>query len=536
MATPTRSTRSQWLARFVATPVMVAGVVFASAAQPTWAHAGQDHGASALGQAGQTQPGWAQATPWQVTTASPAADLRVGLNKLLAEHVYLAARATGAALAGQTSAFEAAAAALDANSVDLSKAIGAAYGPEAEAAFLPLWRNHIGMVVSYTQGLATDDTAKQQKAVADLLQYAQDFGAFLSAANENLPQPVVAELVKGHIVSLKEIPDAQKARDWDRVYRSLRTAIGHKQLIADPLAQATAAKFPGAFPGDPTTPAVDYRVAVDNLLTEHVFLASSATSAALAGNQAQFQAAAAALDGNSVDVSKGIGLAYGPEAEAAFLPLWRAHIGMVVDYTVGSATKDEPKQQKAVADLLGYTQDFGAFLSAANENLPQAVVADLVKTHVVTLKDVIDVGASGNWGLYFESLRQAAHHMSAIGDPLAAATVAKFPAKFSRMGWAPEPAADADGQFNRVAVQPAAIDQEIRLFTFRPSATGVPVGTTVTWTNHDGAQHTITQREGAFDSGLLGPEQSFSFTFAQPGEYAFYCARHPSMQGVVSVD
>ena len=68
---------------------------------------------------------------------------------------------------------------------------------------------------------------------------------------------------------------------------------------------------------------------------------------------------------------------------------------MVVDYTVGKATKDEAKQEKAVNDLVGYTQDFGAFLSAANENLPKDVVAGLVKDHVLTLKDVIDAQAAG---------------------------------------------------------------------------------------------------------------------------------------------
>ena len=45
---------------------------------------------------------------------------------------------------------------------------------------------------------------------------------------------------------------------------------------------------------------------------------------------------------------------------------------MVVDYTVGVATNDKAKQDKAVADLIGYTQDFGAFLQSANPNLPNA--------------------------------------------------------------------------------------------------------------------------------------------------------------------
>ena len=106
-------------------------------------------------------------------------------------------------------------------------------------------------------------------------------------------------------------------------------------------------------------PAAGLRVTLNNLFSEHVYLAARATSGAIGNRPAEFEAAAAALDANSVDISKAIGLAYGPDAEAAFLPLWRAHIGMIVDYTTGVATKDEMKKQKAVNDLVGYTQDFG---------------------------------------------------------------------------------------------------------------------------------------------------------------------------------
>jgi len=103
---------------------------------------------------------------------------------------------------------------------------------------------------------------------------------------------------------------------------------------------------------------------------------------------------------------------------------------MVVDYTVGAATSDKAKQDKAVSDLIGYTQDFGTFLSAANPNLPKSVVADLVKHHVVTLKDVIDAQAAQNHGRAFMALRTGAGHMQMIADPLAEAIVRQFPDTF----------------------------------------------------------------------------------------------------------
>ena len=360
-----------------------------------------------------------------------ASDLRTGYNALLAEHVFLAAAATNAALGGRQAEFEAAAAALDGNSQDIATSIGSVYGADAEKAFLPLWRKHIGMAVDYTVGVATKDKAKQDKAVADLIGYTQDFGAFLASANPNLPKDVVAELVKHHVVTLKSVIDPQAAGDQAEAFKALRVAAAHMSMIGDPLAGAIAKQYPAKYPGDAGAAAAALRASLNLALREHVYLAAAATNAALGGRKAEFEAAAAALDGNSVDVARAIGSVYGPDAEKTFLPLWRKHIGMVVDYTVGVATKDKAKQDKAVADLIAYTDDFGAFLASANPNLPKSVVADLVKHHVVTLKEVIDVQATGDQAKAWNSVRTAAGHMGKIADPLAAAIAKQFPQRFA---------------------------------------------------------------------------------------------------------
>ena len=177
--------------------------------------------------------------------------------------------------------------------------------------------------------------------------------------------------------------------------------------------------------------AADLRTGLNQLFQEHIYLAGAATGAALGGRTAEFTAAAAALDANSVAIAKAVGSVYGADAEAAFLPLWRRHIGFVVDYTTGLATKDSPKQQKAVNALLGYTNDLAAFLSSANPNLPKAAVADLVKGHILSLKAAIDAQAAGDQPMAFMKLREAAAHMQMIGDPVAAAIARQFPRKFA---------------------------------------------------------------------------------------------------------
>jgi hypothetical protein len=365
------------------------------------------------------------------TSATKAADLRTGLNALLSEHVLLAAVATSHALGRREVPFKAAAGGLDANSVDIAKAIGSVYGADAEKAFLPLWRKHIGFVVDYTTAVAAKDKAKQDKAVTDLIGYTEDFGAFLSSANPNLPKKVVGELVKGHILTLKEVIDAQAAGDFPRAYSAARTAYGHMHMIGDPLAAAIVKQFPDKYTGGPESAAATLRSNLNLALREHVILAAMATGSALGGRDAEFKAAAGALDANSVGIAKAIGSVYGTDAEKTFLPLWRKHIGFVVDYTVGTATKNKMKQDQAVNDLIGYTEDFGAFLSSANPNLPKQAVADLVKGHILTLKDVVDAQAAKDWPKVYKDLRTAAGHMAMIADPLAAAVEKQFPGRFA---------------------------------------------------------------------------------------------------------
>lgn len=364
------------------------------------------------------------------TSATRAAELRATLNQLLGEHVLLAASATGGALGGRDAQFKAAAAALDRNSVDLAGAIGAVYGDGARDAFLPLWRKHIGFVVDYTVGAATKDKAKQDKAVADLVQYTEDFGAFLASANPNLPKEAVAGLVRTHVLTLKDVIDAQATGDAGKAFTATRTAYAHMGMIADPLAGAIVRQFPDRFPGSSTSAAAGLRTALAMAFQEHTYLAARATGAALGGRDAEVKAAAAALDANGVDIARVIGSAYGQGAQDTFLPLWRRHIGFVVDYTVGLATRDQAKQEKAVNDLVGYSQDFGAFLASANPNLPKDVVAGLVKDHILTLKPVIDAQAAGDQPRVYALLRSATGHMRMIADLLAEAIVKQFPQAF----------------------------------------------------------------------------------------------------------
>ena len=76
---------------------------------------------------------------------------------------------------------------------------------------------------------------------------------------------------------------------------------------------------------------------------------------------------------------------------------------------------------------------------------------------------------------------------------------------------------------------------EIGDFAFSPATIEVPLGTEVTWENADPTPHTVTARDGGFDSGALDPGSRFAATFDRAGTFAYFCQIHPTMTGSIRV-
>src|SRR5262249_14321979 len=73
-------------------------------------------------------------------------------------------------------------------------------------------------------------------------------------------------------------------------------------------------------------------------------------------------------------------------------------------------------------------------------------------------------------------------------------------------------------------------------FTFAPARLTVKAGTTVTWRNEDDIPHTVTASSRLFKSKALDTDDSFSFTFTEPGTYEYFCSLHPRMTATVVVE
>jgi plastocyanin len=80
-----------------------------------------------------------------------------------------------------------------------------------------------------------------------------------------------------------------------------------------------------------------------------------------------------------------------------------------------------------------------------------------------------------------------------------------------------------------------AVTVTIADFEFISETLEVPAGTTVEWVNGDAFAHSIAAEDGSFQSPDIGSGERFSFTFTEPGTYAYLCGIHPTMRGTIIV-
>lgn len=103
---------------------------------------------------------------------------------------------------------------------------------------------------------------------------------------------------------------------------------------------------------------------------------------------------------------------------------------------------------------------------------------------------------------------------------------------------APEPTTEPHVIMPTKSSRPGCEDEGL---CYIPEAVAVDAGQTVVWKNGDAAFHSVTsgsygEADGLFDSGHMDPEETFSYTFDEPGVYDYHCTLHPWMSGIIAVE
>ncbi len=76
----------------------------------------------------------------------------------------------------------------------------------------------------------------------------------------------------------------------------------------------------------------------------------------------------------------------------------------------------------------------------------------------------------------------------------------------------------------------------IRNFKYGPASLKIKVGETIKFVNGDEEPHTVTAKDGAFNSKALDTNEAWTYTFTKPGTFPYFCAIHPFMKGTVTVN
>lgn len=95
--------------------------------------------------------------------------------------------------------------------------------------------------------------------------------------------------------------------------------------------------------------------------------------------------------------------------------------------------------------------------------------------------------------------------------------------------------ADTAAADRTVRREDRVVEIDIADFEYGESTTRVPPGTIVRWVNSDPVAHTATSDAGAWDSGLIGPGETWEREFSEPGRHEYHCTPHPFMTGTVVV-
>jgi len=76
---------------------------------------------------------------------------------------------------------------------------------------------------------------------------------------------------------------------------------------------------------------------------------------------------------------------------------------------------------------------------------------------------------------------------------------------------------------------------KIENFAFTPQNLAIKAGTTVIFENDDDIPHLVVAAGGSFRSKALDTGDTYAFTFANSGDFPYFCGIHPHMQGKITV-
>jgi len=138
-----------------------------------------------------------------------------------------------------------------------------------------------------------------------------------------------------------------------------------------------------------------------------------------------------ALVGNTDDLTKAVGLVYGPTGARAFHQLWAQHTQFLVDYAAAAGKGDRGAMAEARRKLDDYVTDSGSFFDIATAGgLPAATARSVLRTHVDHMMDQVDAAVADDRARSLGIALDDHDYLVGVADALAGAIAGQQPAAF----------------------------------------------------------------------------------------------------------
>jgi hypothetical protein len=338
-----------------------------------------------------------QAVRLAAATAAPASprQVRAQFEQLLGLHALLAVRQMRSLVATAPAFGQVAGVSLQANTDELTRLVGTAYGSAQADRFTKLWQRHLGDLMAYAKAVAGNNSSAKEAARSALLADADAYGSWLAQASKGRARASEAAAgVRMHVTELMAQADAYAARDYQRAYRIERAAYEHMFTAGAGL--ATASVTPEVAVGLEAPPE-RLRSAVAMLLGEHMELIIDAQRATFTGAP-EFQAAAAQVNANTAALTKAMAAIVGPTKAAEFQDAWANHVEGLLAYTAAVAGNDQNAKTVAKQNLDGFAERLALYFSdIVKDVLAAGPLTEAITAHDQHLIDHVEAYAAKDY-------------------------------------------------------------------------------------------------------------------------------------------